>query len=123
MKHNTLEEIAGGNHIFVSKTLSQHIGPIAAFVYAEICKKYDQADTYGNLINHPKYGEGWLLYTIEDLRKNLGLSEFEELKAIKKLKEFDICEIKVFGTPGKRHFRIDLNKPIKFVKKQKTKQE
>lgn len=54
--------------------------------------------------------DGWFFQTGEQLEQDLGLSSFKQTRAISVLEEKGFIEVRNFGRPCKRHFKIDIEK-------------
>ena len=67
------------------------------------------------LFSHPSHGSDWFYLTIGMAEQQLHLSRDEQDGALKKMKEYDLIEIKTIGIPPKRYFRLNLDKIAQFL--------
>ena len=97
-----LQLLNANGFISVNKQLIKEIGLEPAVVFGEIVSKYYYHKGRGEL----KKG-GWFYFTADKMEKITSLSHYKQTKALNKLEEVGFIEQKNFGTPNKRHFRVD----------------
>ena len=101
--HISAKRFVGFNNI-----LGHLVGVSCALVLADL---EDQIDFYKEeSVSHEKYGDGWVYTTIETMQKRTCLTKHEQDTAIKKLVSLGLLEVKVFGMPPKRYFRLNGDK-------------
>lgn len=89
------------------RQFSPELGHILKSVSAAIfLQEIINATAYFESTSHPKYGDGWVYYTIDRMHERVCLSRKEQDTAIKILKKFDLLEMCIFGVPAKRYFRV-----------------
>lgn len=58
-------------------------------------------------VTHPIYGNGWFYATEEKIQRRTGIKRRQQEADIQTLIEYKFIEMKVFGLPASRHFRIN----------------
>lgn len=58
-------------------------------------------------VTHPIYGNGWFYATEEKIQRRTGIKRRQQEADIQTLIEYNFIEMKVFGLPASRHFRIN----------------
>ncbi len=53
--------------------------------------------------------DGWMYKTVEELKKETGLTRSQQETAIRRCKSHGLMETKLAGIPAKRHFRLDVD--------------
>lgn len=105
-----LQLIATNNFITLNKTLIKTIGLEEAVLLGELASEYDYWKKQGKLEDDYFYS------TIENIEENTTLSEFKQRKALNKLKQLELIEIKLKGIPAKRYIKINENKLLEVLK-------
>lgn len=59
----------------------------------------------------------WIYKTIDEMKEETGLTEYEQRTAIRKCTEKGILLVRLAGIPAKRHFRVHLSELDKLVNK------
>lgn len=86
--------------IVINKKLARGIGIQPAIMYSELLSKYKYfADR--NMLK-----DGWFFNSIENMRKDTCLSEYQQREAIGKLRELGLIAYKLNGMPATRYFKI-----------------
>lgn len=85
----------------VNKRLLKILGANTTIFYCELATRYCYFKDRGMLIK-----EEWFFNTVADLEEATTLSEYTQRHAVKKLVEIGLIEIKSFGLPCRRHFRM-----------------
>ncbi len=103
-----------GNFGRFNRRLAEAIGLVEAILLTELIEKVTLLKD--NLINDPKYGDGWLPYSEKEYRTKYNLTDYNHRKVLKKLISIQAIEMKSFGTPCKLHIRFkeDLAKKLFF---------
>lgn len=67
--------------------------------------------------------DGWMFKTMEEMKKEIGLTRSQQDLAISKCRAAGVLETKLKGIPAKRHFKLNLDKLLKLLPalKQKAK--
>lgn len=54
--------------------------------------------------------KGWVFKTANEMREETGLTKDQQASAIKIWEDSEVLEVERFGSPPKRHFKIDIEK-------------
>lgn len=98
---NLFDLLRSDGSIVVNKALAHTIGLNEAIIYSELVSLNEYWKGRDQLTN-----DGWFYCTVENLEKNTTLKQKTQQRAIKKLKELGLIEVKMLGIPAKRHFYI-----------------
>jgi hypothetical protein len=90
-----------------SRALAKEIGLAPAVLLSEFVEKRHYHMGRGELIADPKHGNDWIYHTIEVVEERTGIHRKEQESALKKLSDLNFIEVKVFGLPARRHFRLN----------------
>lgn len=96
-----IELLSNTGYIMVNKTLIKRIGLHEALMLGELCSEYSYWKSTGKLDE-----EGYFYSTRENIEENIGLSSFQQRKAMTTLKELGIIEEISKGLPAKNYYRI-----------------
>lgn len=96
-----IELLSNTGYIIVNKTLIKRIGLHEALMLGELCSEYSYWKNTGKLDE-----EGYFFSTRENIEENIGLSSFQQRKAMTTLKELGIIEEITKGLPAKNYYRI-----------------
>ena len=90
--------IASNNFIVVNKTLIREFGLECAVVLGALASQleYFKEDLQ----------DGFFYATVDRIKEDTGLSDYQQRQAVSKLQAAGIIETKVMGLPAKRFFRI-----------------
>ena len=88
--------------LVINKQLAHALGLEAAIMYSELLSKIDYFDERGELTEDREF-----FNTIEDMEKDITLSEYQQKKAIKILQDLNLIRVKVKGLPARRYFWIN----------------
>lgn len=102
-----LELLRSDGYITVNKQLIKAIGLIEANLYCELVSRYFYFDERGQLDEG-----GYFFNTVNDIEELLGLSKYQQSKAVSKLEELGLIETKLKGSPPVRYFRILMNEEV-----------
>ena len=105
-----LQLIASRNFISVNKELIMLLGLDEAILLGELASEYDYWEKQNAL------EDGFFYSTIENIENNTTLSEFKQRKALNKLKNLNLIDIKIKGIPAKRYIRINEDQVIELLK-------
>lgn len=86
--------------IVINKKLARGIGIQPAIMYSELLSKYKY------FADRDMLKDGWFFNSIENMRKDTCLSEYQQREAIGKLRELGLIEYKLNGMPATRYFKI-----------------
>lgn len=64
--------------------------------------------------------DGWFFQTIDDITDNCGISEAKQRHALQSLQARGLIEIKLKGSPPKRHFKVEVDKVVELFSVTKT---
>ena len=96
------------------RKLAVSLGTVPGVFLSELIDTYNFCSSQGTLVDHKAHGEGWFYQTIEWIQDRIGATRREQETAIKKLTQMGIIEVKVFGVPAKRYFRINTAKVLEY---------
>ncbi len=87
-----------------SRKMADDIGLIESVFLTELVEKrfFHRAE----LVSDPKHGDGWFYHTIDRVQSRIGLSKHSQQTALRNLIKLGFVEMKTFGIPCKRYFRI-----------------
>ena len=94
--------------IVLNKKLARNIGLKESILLADLISKEEYFIEKGMT-------DGWFFNTEANIEKDTTLTPYQQRKAIKKLKEFNIIETKRIGVPAKQHFKINEEQVVKFI--------
>ena len=86
--------------IVVNKKLARGIGIQPAIMYSELLSKYKY------FFDRSMLKDGWFFNSIENMRKDTCMSEYQQREAIGKLRELGLIGYKLNGMPATRYFKI-----------------
>lgn len=99
--HPLFDLLRSDAFITVNKLLSLAIGVNESMLYAELLSRHAYFEDR-ELLNH----DGYFFNTVIDLYLGTGLTERQQRPAIAKLKSLGLIDMKVFGLPAKRFFKV-----------------
>jgi len=105
-----IELLSNTGYIIVNKTLIKRIGLHEALMLGELCSEYSYWKNTGKLDE-----EGYFFSTRENIEENIGLSSFQQRKAMTTLKELGIIEEITKGLPAKNYYRIVESKIVEIM--------
>lgn len=97
--------LSSSGYFIVNKTLCKKVGLLSAAVLGEMYSKYVYLKKNDKLTD-----DGYFYYTREDLEDSMGLSPYEQRKAINALAKHGIMDSKLIGLPATMYYKIDENK-------------
>lgn len=89
-----------------NRKLAKEYGVIIAVIISELVEKRNYHMDREELISDERHGDGWFYHTIESLEGRTGIHRREQETALRKIEGAGLIEIKIFGVPAKRHFRL-----------------
>lgn len=95
-----------------NRDLAKSLGINAAIFLSELINRYEYHKDKDQLIVHESHGEEWFYHTIQHVKDRTGLTREKQDTALKRLKEFELVDVKIFGLPSRRHFRLNVDKII-----------
>ena len=104
-----LEFISTRNYIAINKDLIKILEIDEAILLGELASEHEYWEKQGKLEDNYFYS------TIENIEENTTLSEFKQRKALNKLKQLNLVEVKVKGIPAKRYIKVNENKVIELL--------
>ena len=105
---NILQLLASSNFIPLNKTLIKEFGLEETIIFSELVSEFEYW-TNNNGIDD----EGYFYSTIENLEEKTTLSDHKQRKALKKLQEMKVLDVKICGLPAKRYIKINEEQVIK----------
>lgn len=100
-----LSLIASDSFITVNKTLIKKVGLEEAVLLGELASEFDYWEKREGLTP-----DGYFFSTVENIEDKTTLSEFKQRKALKKLKELGLIDVKLKGLPPKRYIKLNEQK-------------
>ena len=94
--------LASDNYIVVNKDIIKKLGLIESIVLGEIASEYSYWKK-SDLLDD----EGYFYSTVENIKENTSLSQYQQSNALKKLCGLGIVDIKKKDVPAKRYIRIN----------------
>ena len=67
---------------------------------------------YSYFSNNKLLQDGWFFQTVDDIADNCGISEAKQRHALQNLQKRGLIEMKLKGSPPKRHFKVDVDKVV-----------
>lgn len=104
MAFDLLSLLASDNYIIVNKDLIRVIGLEEAILFGELCSQYAHYKKENRLIDNMFYCSS------EKIEDRIGLSEYQQRKALQSLKNAGIISIELKGLPATKHFIINENR-------------
>jgi hypothetical protein len=98
--------------IMINKKIARSIGIIPALIIGELIYEFKYWSSRGEC------KDGWFFSTIENIERETGIKEKQQLSAIKQLIDINLIEKKLMGLPAKRYFRINAQKIIELIAKE-----
>lgn len=119
---NVLQFLASENFIPLNKIVIRSLGLEEAILIGELASEYNYWTKENGLDE-----DGYFYSTIENIEEKTTLSVHKQRKAINKLKELGVIDVKVKGIPAKRYIKIDEQQLYeilsnKFVKNSQTRE-
>ena len=119
---NELSFLNQNNFQTYNRSVAKHCKSVnASIMLSELVNRQDMHANNNELASHEKYGEGWFYYTADKAEERTCLSRKEQDTGIKILKKLDLIESVVFGMPGKRYFRLNIDKILEVFGLSKSK--
>ncbi len=97
--------LSSSGYFIVNKALCKKVGLLSAAVLGEMYSKYVYLKKNDKLTE-----DGYFYYTREDLEDSMGLSPYEQRKAINVLAKYGVMDSKLIGLPATMYYKIDENK-------------
>lgn len=97
--------LSSSGYFIVNKALCKKVGLLSAAVLGEMYSKYVYLKKNDKLTD-----DGYFYYTREDLEDSMGLSPYEQRKAINVLAKYGVMDSKLIGLPATMYYKIDENK-------------
>lgn len=94
--------LASDNYIIFNKEIAKEYGIEVAIIIGELASEYKYYQKNNQLI------EEYFYSTIENVENNTTLSRYQQDKALNKLKELNLIDVKVKGIPPKRYVKFNL---------------
>ena len=91
-------------YIPLNKQLAKLLGNDTAILYCELASRYYYFETKNQLTK-----DGMFFNTVEDLGEETNLSEKVQKKCVDKLVKAGLLEVKKFGLPCRRYFKMNTN--------------
>lgn len=91
--------------IMLDKGMIERYGLNTAVFLGELMSKAKYFE-----IKHQISDDGYFFNTVENMRHDTGLSRYQQEQAIKMLTDDHVLEMKHYGIPPKRFFRLNLHK-------------
>ena len=102
---NILNLLASSEYLVLNKSLMKKVGINESILLTELASEHLYWESNKGLDD-----EDMFYSTVDNVEDNTTLNDYQQRKAIKKLEELNLIEVKVKGVPAKRFIRINLNK-------------
>lgn len=110
-----IDLLAAGNYITVNRSLIKAFGLEGAVLIGELASEAKYWNDRNMLEN------GWFYSTVENVEDAIGLSGYQQRKAIASLTDAGVVEVKQKGIPKKRHIRINFVSLLKLLENKSSK--
>lgn len=114
MTRDPLSFLNHKNYGIYNRQIAAKFGLTCAVILAELIEKREYHSSRNELISDSKNGEGWFYHTLDSMQERTGIFRKEQDACLKKLIKENLIEIKVFGLPAKRHFKLNDDKILEF---------
>lgn len=94
--------IANNSYGVYNKNIARAIGLEEAIILGELASEYEYWLKQNALTE-----DGYFFSTIENIEENTSIAEYRQRKALNKLKELGLIDIKVRGLPAKRYIKLN----------------
>ncbi len=94
--------------LVVNKTLAQNIGLKETILLADLISKEEYFIDNGMT-------DGWFFNTEANIQKDTTLTPYQQRKALKTLKKYEIIQTMRKGVPAKQYFKINEEQVVKFL--------
>lgn len=98
---NVLSLLANDNYIIVNKDIVKELGIIEAIILGEIASEYTYWNRRGMIDE-----EGYFYSTIENIKENTSLSQYQQSNALNALADRGLVSVKRKGVPAKRYIKL-----------------
>ena len=95
--------------LVVNKSLAKQIGLNESVLLADLISKEEYFADNEQLI------DGWFFNTSKNIENDTTLTSHQQRKAIKKLADLEIIEVKLIGIPAKQHFKVHELRLLEFL--------
>lgn len=101
MNDNIINILANNNYIILNKSLIKELGLKETIILGELASEYNYYKS-NNMLN-----DGWFYSTVENVKNETSLSDYEQRIAINNLKDKKIISMIIKGIPAKRYIKIN----------------
>jgi hypothetical protein len=95
--------------LVVNKSLAKQIGLNETVLLADLISKEEY------FIENNQLKDGWFFNTSKNIENDTTLTSHQQRKAIKKLADLEIIEVKLIGIPAKQHFKVHELRLLEFL--------
>jgi len=99
--------LSSSAYLVVNKHLCKTIGLKPTILLADLLSKLEYFKTTQTLNN------GWFFNTEKNIEQDTTLTPYQQRKALKILKEYNIIEAKRIGVPAKMHYKVNEEQVLK----------
>lgn len=100
---NILSLLANDNYIIVNKELIKTIGLEESIAIGDLASMFIYLQKQGELTE-----DGFFFYTVEAMEENTSLSDYQQRKALKNLKNLKLIDITLRELPAKRFIKLNI---------------
>lgn len=93
--------LASDNYVLVNQKLMKSLGIAESVLFAKLANEYDYWE------KENKLSDGYFPLTVEKIKNDIGMTAYQQRKAIEKLENLGIIETKLIGMPAKRYIKIN----------------
>ena len=106
---SVLKLLASDNYIPVNRDLIKIFGLEEAVILGELCNEYNYWEREDKLVDDMFY------CSAVKLEERTGLSEYQQRKALQKLKDAEVIHTELKGLPATKYFKINTDKILSFL--------
>lgn len=100
---NILSLLANDNYIIVNKELIKTIGLEESIAIGDLASMFIYLQKQGELTE-----DGFFFYTVEAMEENTSLSDYQQRKALKNLKNLELIDMDLRELPAKRFIKLNV---------------
>lgn len=100
---NVLSLLANDNYIIVNKELIKTIGLEESIAIGDLASMFIYLQKQNELTE-----DGFFFYTVEAMEENTSLSDYQQRKALKNLKNLELIDIDLRELPAKRFIKLNV---------------
>lgn len=119
-KHLALSLLSSRNFCTYNRFLSKKLSIYSAILLSDLMDRYEYHETREEITTYKKYEGEWFYYCVEKCTERTSLTKEQQSTAIKLLIKNNLIIQKNIGIPCRRHFQINFDEIIEFMKNSKN---